>query len=107
MTYHKSVRVLAAALSAEARALSHGNGAASVPPSGVSPAELEDYFLTLTEHALRAVPNDILIAILGGKMRDKLESAGFDMDKILPSAADGDDTQPETSKSARVYRLPA
>jgi hypothetical protein len=99
--------MLAAALCAEARAFTRRNGGAAVPPLGISAVEMEDFFLTLTEKALEAVPNDVLIAILAGRMRGKLEQTGFDMDKILPTETEGGDTEPETVTDARVYGLRA
>lgn len=100
-SYRQSVRMVAAALCAEARGFIQRNGTAAAPPPGVSPREMEDFFLTITEHALEALPNEVLIAILGGKMRDKLRQAGFDMDKILPLSA----TQLEsrTEQTAGVF----
>ncbi len=106
MSYRQSVRVLAAALNAEARGFIQRHGAAATPPLGVSPTEMEDYFLTLTEHALEAVPNEVLIGILGGRMRNKLEQAGFAMDKILPLSDSGAE-EPESTGSGSVYRLRA
>ena len=106
MSYRKSVRDLAAALCAEARAFGQRNGKAAPLPLGVSSEELEDYFLTVTEQALEAIPNDVLIAILGGRMRGRLEQAGFAMDKILPLETDGG-PEPKAMTSGRVYRLRA
>lgn len=106
MSYRQSVRVLAAALSAEARGFIQRNGTAAAPPIGVSAVEIEDFFLTLTEQALEALPNEVLIGILGGKMRNKLEQAGFAMDKILP-LSDSAAAEPESAGSGSVYRLRA
>ena len=87
--YRQSVRRLAAALCAGARAFTQRNGTAAAPPLGISPVEMEDYFLTLTEQALENVPDDVLVAILAGRMRGKLERQGFDMDRILPEIETG------------------
>jgi hypothetical protein len=59
-SYRQSVRRLAAALCAGTRAFTQRNGTAAAPPLGISPVEMEDYFLTLTEQALENVPDDVL-----------------------------------------------
>jgi len=58
---------------------------------------MQDYFLTLTEQALENVPDDVLVAILVGRMRGKLERQGFDMDRILPEIETG------ASKDSKAY----
>jgi len=103
----RSIRMLAAALCAEARAFAKRNGGTAAPALGISAMEMEDFFLALTEKALAAVPNDVLIGILAGRMRGKLEQAGFDMDKILPTESEGGGAEPEAVTGARVYRLRA
>lgn len=106
MSYRQSIQVLAAALCAEARALNQPDGTAATALPGMPPTGMEDYFLSITEKALEAVPNDALIAILGGRMRSKLEQAGFSMDAILPATESGE-SKPPATQSAKVYRLRA
>jgi len=73
-------------------------------PLEVSLAEMESFFLTITEKALATVSNDVLIAILSGKMRGKLEAAGFPMDEILPLLEEKN-SGPSPTQSAKLYRL--
>ncbi len=106
MSYRHSVQILAAALCAEARTLNQTDGAAAIAPPGVALEGMEDYFLSITERALEALSDDVLIAILSGRMRSKLEQAGYPMDAILPLTESGD-SKPPTAQSAKLYRLRA